>query len=193
MTFRELPASAAWRHHSARQGFEWVLLESHRSGFDFDGHAAGLESGSLWAVHYKVELDERWRTRAATVSTWTAHGDHETRLEADGAGLWVVNGSPMAALDGCLDVDLEASVCTNTIPVHRLQIDPGVSAEAPAAYVRLVGDRIDRLEQTYERIADRGDQPTYRYLAPAFDVDAEIAYDASGLVDEYPGIATRAH
>ena len=36
-------------------------------------------------------------------------------------------------LDGCIDVDLKSSCCTNTIPVHRLQLGVGQSADAPAA------------------------------------------------------------
>ena len=32
----------------------------------------------------------------------------------------------------------------------------------------------------------------YRYRAPSFDFECELVYDESGLVLDYPGIATRA-
>jgi uncharacterized protein len=49
--------------------------------------------------------------------------------------------------DGCRDVDLEASPCTNTIPIHRLGLEAGDSADAPAAYVRWLDLSVQRLEQ----------------------------------------------
>jgi uncharacterized protein len=47
-------------------------------------------------------------------------GVRSTVLEADGHGQWKVDGEAAPQLDGCLDVDLEASAFTNALPVHRL-------------------------------------------------------------------------
>ena len=47
------------------------------------------------------------------------------------------NGRAEPELDGCFDVDLEASACTNTLPIHRLAgLGIGEEAAAPAVYVR---------------------------------------------------------
>ena len=101
-------------------------------------------------------------------------------LEGDGEGHWRVDGEPAAALDGCLDVDLEASAATNAFPVARGATD------APAAWVRFDLEVV-RLEQTYARIGER----TYDYDCPRFDFRVEIVYGEDGFVVEYPGIATR--
>ena len=43
---------------------------------------------------------------------------------------------------------------TNTLPVHRLDLQPGARADAPAAYVRALTLTAGRLNQVYERIPD---------------------------------------
>ena len=49
-----------------------------------------------------------------------------------------------------------------------------------------------RLEQTYARVEDAGPCQQYDYTAPAFEFQARLAFDESGLVLDYPGIAERA-
>ena len=80
---------------------------------------------------------------------------------------------------------------TNTLPVHRLGLAEGGQAESPAAYVRALDLNVERLEQSYRRIADDGGRQRYDYAAPAFGFTACLAYDQSGLVVDYPGIARR--
>ena len=51
---------------------------------------------------------------------------------------------------------------------------------------------VEVLEQRYLRLPDDGDHPRFHYSSRAFAFEAELVYDASGLVIDYPGIATRA-
>jgi hypothetical protein len=130
-------------------------------------------------------------TRSARVIGQSALGRLEVRLEGDGAGEWRLDGRPVPELSGCLEVDLEASACTNAIPVRRLGLHVGEHAEAPAAYVRAPLLGVERLEQSYARIEDDGDRLRYDYAAPAFDFSAILTFDRAGLVVDYPGIAVR--
>jgi hypothetical protein len=192
MSFAKVPASAAWRHRDAREGFESVFFQADRSGYRLEGHTVAAEADHAWAVHYVISLDERWITRSARVVGWSQKGEHELSLEVDGSGRWRVNGSAMPGLDGCLDIDLESSACTNTIAVRRLRLAVGQSAEAPAVYVRALDLQIERLEQRYERLGDDKTYRRYDYSSPAFGFDACLVYDEAGLIVEYPGIASRA-
>jgi uncharacterized protein len=191
MRFSELPSAAAWRHRDARQGFESTFLASDRSGYQLEGHTSAVEQGQVWAVSYKISLDPQWHTRGAVVRGRSTSGDREVRLEADGSGLWRVNGSEVAGLAGCLDVDLESSACTNTIPIHRLGADVGTRTEAPAAYVRALDLAVARLDQRYTHVEDDSSGRRYEYSSPTFDFECTLVYDAAGLVVEYPGIASR--
>jgi uncharacterized protein len=185
--------TAAWWHVAARDGFEVVFLhETAAGGRRLEGHVSAVEDGRAWAVRYAIDVDAAWRTRSASVLTRTAHGRRAVTVEADGDGLWLVDGERAPALDGCLDVDLEASAATNAFPVARLGLAVGGAADAPAAYVRVLDPIVERLEQRYARIADDGDRRRFRYTAPAFAFEAVLTYDASGLVVDYPGIAVRA-
>jgi hypothetical protein len=192
MSFTTLPKTAAWQHRDARQGFEVVFAEADGTGYRLDGHTAGVESGQAWVVHYEMSLDELWVTRTARISGWSHMGVRGVTLNADQSGHWHVNGSPAPEYDGCLDVDLESSACTNTVPIHRLQLAVGQSAEVPAVYIRAADLGVERLEQRYSRVDDDGAHQRYGYRAPDFDFEAQLLYDSAGLVLEYPGIASRA-
>jgi uncharacterized protein len=186
-----LPPTAAWRHVDARDGFEVVFLRRREGGYELVGATTAVEDGQAWAVRYEIVVDDAWLTRGAYVSSRAASGNHEVRLESDGSGHWRIGGVAAPELDGCFDVDLEASSCTNTLPVHRLGLAVGRGADAPAAYVRAMDVDVERLEQRYVRIEDDGSRRRFDYTAPAFDYRGLLVYDESGLVLDYPGIAVR--
>lgn len=200
-TRRRSPPGA--RHLDAREGYEVVLLARQGTGgWQVEGTTTAVEAGEPWAVSYVIDLDARWRTRRAVVSGRAQGGHAERVVEANGRGHWTVDGRHRPDLDGCLDVDLESSAFTNAFPVHNMALVPGDAADAPAAYVRALDLTVERLEQRYVRL-DPGRVPAdpahaaatpgerYHYTARAFDVRCELAYDASGLVLDYPGIAVR--
>jgi hypothetical protein len=95
-------------------------------------------------------------------------------------------------LDGRSDVDLEASACTNTIPIRRLGLEVGDSADASAAYVRWLDLSVQRLEQEYHRLDDDKRRLRLDYRAPRFDDAVRLVFDRSSLVLSYPSIASRA-
>ena len=136
MQFREPPPSAAWWHRQARSGFEVVYFHSVDDGHQVTGCTTAVEDGQTWILNYELHLDIRWRTRSARVHSRFATGVHAVEFDTDGEGRWRVDGSSAPLLDGCLDIDLESSVMTNGLPVHRLALTPGQRAAAPAVYVR---------------------------------------------------------
>jgi hypothetical protein len=186
-----LPAFAAWRHRGGRVGFEVVFVRDDATGLRFEGSSTGVEAGQAWATEYSVTVDAQWVTRRVSVSVRSASGQREVRLETGGPGEWLVDGAPAPELTGCVDVDLESSVFTNALPVHRLHLPVGGEADVPAAFVRAFDLRVERLDQRYLRLDDEGGQQRYGYAAPRFDYTGRLGYDSSGLLLEYPGIAER--
>jgi uncharacterized protein len=189
----ELPSIAAWRHlGTAREGFEVVFLLVDPNGYHFEGHSTGVEEGQAWSISYILSVDANWRTRTAHIFGHSMLGKHELRLEGDGTGIWRVDGaSAPSEIAGCLDVDLEASAFTNALPIHRLQLDVGQRADAPAVYVRALDLSVERLDQTYARLEDDGDHSRYHYAGPRFNYEDQLVYDRSGLVLDYPDLAVR--
>jgi hypothetical protein len=187
----DLPATAAWRHLGAREGFEVVFLRRTPDGYLLDGHSTAVEEGHAWAISYTLALDTGWATRSARIAGRSASGAREVHLEADGTGGWRVDGRAEPAIAGCLDVDLEASAFTNALPMRRLGLEVGERADAPAAYVRALDLGVERLEQRYARLEDEGGSSRYDYESPGFGFTAVLTYDEHGLVVDYPGIAVR--
>jgi len=178
----DLPDFAAWRFVDGVDGFEVVYPTRRR----LRGHSCGVEDGRPHAVRYEIELDERWRTRRARVWNDTVDGPGAIVLASDGEGAWTLDGAPAPHLDGLLDVDLEASACTNTLPLHRMDFPSDAVVPAAAVYVRALDLSVTRLDQTYRRL----DEHRFAYTAEAA-FTAVLEYDAAGLILDYPGIARR--
>jgi uncharacterized protein len=187
----EFPRTAAWRHLDVRDGFEVLFLRRDPRGFVLDGYSTAVEDGQAWGVRYALTLDASWRTRSARIVGHSARGANDVLLETDETGRWRVDRRPAPLLADCVDIDLEASAFTNALPVNRLGLEVGQQADAPAAYVRALDLRVERLEQQYTRLPNEGERSRYDYHAPRFDFRCVLAYDEFGLVLDYPGIAVR--
>jgi hypothetical protein len=169
-----------------------VFVDVAGPGHRLAGHTAAVEAGRAWSVRYDVEVDRAWKLRRARVEGRSAGGSRAVTLELDEVGRWRVDGRQRPDLDGCLDVDLESSACTNTFPVHRMGLHVGERAGAPAAYVRALDLSVERLEQEYFRVDGGQEAPlAFDYASPGFDFRARLTFDGSGLVLDYPGIAVR--
>jgi hypothetical protein len=190
--FSGLPLHAVWRHVGEPSGFECAFFRVEDGMLVVEGQTIALDDDDVWSVGYSIRIDDGWRTRAARLAVRTARGVEVIDLERVGMQ-WFVDGEHVPAFDGCDDLDLESSACTNTFPLHRLALPVGKRADAPAVFVGAPDLRIGRLEQTYEHLDDRDGGSRYRYTAPAFSFDAVIRFDAAGLVDDYPTIAERVH
>ena len=192
MAFSELPASAAWRHLDAREGFESVFFRADASpATTSPGTPRRSRTARRGWFATSCRSTSDGCTRTARVWGWSTAGEREVQIEGDGAGRWKVDGTAVPQLDGCLDVDLESSACTNMLPVRRLRMRVGHTYQAPAVYVRALDLTVERLEQDYTRVDADGPGEQYDYRSPAFNFACRLAYDATGLVLEYPGIATR--
>jgi uncharacterized protein len=191
MSFKPTPPVAAWRHRGLRDGFEVVFVAAQSQGQQFHGHVAAVEEGQPWAVQYSIVVDGSWKTCSVQVFAWSASGQQQVSLKRSDSQGWLVDGAAAPQLDGCFDVDLEASTLTNALPIQRLQLGTGQLAEVPAAYVRTPDLAVERLEQQYQRISDSGQERRFAYSAPRFDYAGELTYDTHGLLVDYPGLAKR--
>lgn len=145
---------------------------------------------ALW-VRYIIACDADWRTKRillATAKNPLALGrfpevDPLFILSTDGEGNWKVGGQERPDLYGCLDVDLGCTPSTNTLPIRRLNLGIGASAEVTAAWVRFPDLAVETLRQRYMRLAP----DLYRYESLESDFTADLTVDDQGLVVDYPG------
>lgn len=170
---------------------EHCLLTLGADGLTLEGVVAGTRQDE-YGAHYHVRTDAQGRTRAVRVRYL---GGPELHVTADQDARWrdEITGTPLADLDGCLDVDIGLTPATNTLPIRRLGLAQGQAAEITAAYVPLPAQiqgafRPRRAAQRYTRLADR----LWRYEGLFRNFTAELAVDDLGLVLDYPQLFRRA-
>jgi hypothetical protein len=159
-------------------GLEHVMTRSDASGFRADSQLVMVEDRPV-RVSYVLECDARWQFTALALSVTDSDGER-TLLLADTADGWQSDGTPRPDLDGCVDIDLDCTPLTNTLPIRRLAWAPGESRDLSMAYVsvpsltvRPVGQRYTQLEPGF-----------FRYESGSFRT--ELPVDEAGFVLDYP-------
>jgi hypothetical protein len=190
VVFRHLPLHAVWRHVGDPNGFECAFFRVEDDLLVVEGQTIALDDDDVWSVGYSIRIDDSWGMREARLAVRTARGVDVVGLERVGSQ-WFVDGQHEPVLDGCLDLELEASACTKAFPLHRLKLPVGGRGDAPAVYVGAPELRLARLEQVYEHLDDRDGGSRYRYHAPQVSFETVIRFDASGLLDDFPMVAER--
>ena len=138
-----------------------------------------------FAARYRIDGDAGWRVREAEIEL-LGTGEWLV-LRSDGAGRWTADDVPVPDLDGAFDIDISMTPFTNTLPIRRLGLAVGASAEIEVAYIDMPSLALTRRPQRYSRLAKR----LWRFETLDMDFAAEITVDGDGLVVAYPGLFAR--
>jgi hypothetical protein len=175
--------SILWRRID-RPGMERSELTETADGHRLSGTSLFLEGGEAVEIRYSIALDRTWRTRIVGVHVRAGGDNRSVALRSDGEGNWEAEGREVPALAGALDIDLAWSPATNSIPIRRLGLEVGDSAQSSVAYVPYPEREVSARTQSYERLAER----RYRYSSGDFVTD--LTLDEHGFVTVYPGLWT---
>jgi hypothetical protein len=178
---------------SAREepGLGHLLLAVRNSGIVADGVVLGMEEGRPFRLSYEVRCDPYWRVRAARVGV--PGEPPKVELHSDGEGNWAEpDGRAVAYLEGCEYVDISETPFTNTLPVRRLGLAPGESAEITVAYFDGAELQPWPEPQRYTCLEKSSGGALYRFLSLDGGFTADLPVDADGLVLDYPGLFRRA-
>jgi uncharacterized protein len=174
---------SAWEGCEA--GMEHVDIRPADGGLDISGVVIGRENEVRFGLTYRIRLDALWRTRKAQLQTATGHVLH---LESDGQGHWHENGKDLPELQGCIDIDIQATPVTNTLPVRRLEWKPGKSIEIRLCYITVPDLTVSPRTQRYTALAP---DSLYRFESPDSGFTADLPVDADGFVLDYPELFKR--
>jgi uncharacterized protein len=169
-------------------GHEFARLAQVNSQWEMTGTALLLFESLPCRLDYQVICDTAWHTRSAQVSGWIGDQRVEAEIFVDEAFNWLLNGVEQPQVTGCIDLDLNFSPVTNTLPIRRLGLAVGQSAEVKAAWLRFPSFRLEPLEQVYQRM----EGSTYRYESAGGSFTADLSVNEVGLVTHYPGQWTAA-
>lgn len=184
MTFAT-PALRAVSWRALDEGtVEHCTLRGLAKGFRLEGHVLSTSGGAVpLHVHYIVDCDTVWRTRAVSISQYYGTVQSTLRLDVINKRWWTAEGVEIPQLHWLIDIDLSLTPATNTLPLRRLALEVGQRVELTAAWLRFPALTIEPLAQAYERLAPN----LYRYSSDGGRFSALLETDDMGLVVHYEG------
>ena len=177
---------ARWQDWSGA-GLQHLVLRIGATSIVAEAAILATEDEQRIAAQLRIECDGGWRARRVEASVLGR--ERRLVLVSDGAGRWRdESGQPLPVLDGAIDVDLPLTPFTNTLPIRRLDLAAGGSADIVTAYIELPAGRVTLDPQRYTCI-----DPLRRYRYESLDSDfvREIKVDGDGLVVTDPGLFRR--
>src|SRR5919107_633350 len=114
-----------------------------------DGIVIGVEENVSFRIRYQIRCDLRWQVRKVIVKS-LEENEPTIRFMSDGFGNWTnESGNLMSELKGCFDVDITATPFTNTLPIRRLSLTVGESAEIRVVYFTIPDMKVSVEPQRY--------------------------------------------
>lgn len=167
-------------------GREDARIEQTAEGWRLTGRLEAEEASVRAQLMYVIECERDWRTRRTILTGTAAGGPVRFEFAADGEGHWTLDGAPLRLVEGALDIDLGFTPATNLLPIRRLNLAVGERADVRTAWVRFPELRVEALEQSYQREADR----VFRYdaLVDGEPFRARLDTDGFGRVLLYEGL-----
>jgi hypothetical protein len=156
------------------------VVDGHRIA----GTALAVVDGAPCEIRYTVLTDPEWRTRTVGVHVSGQGADRRLALAGDGEGGWSVSDTPLLDLFGAVDIDFAWTPATNTLPIRRLALEIGETAEITAALIDFPGHDVSRSVQRYTRTGEA------TYLFVSGDFRAEIRLGPDAVVADYEGLFT---
>lgn len=164
---------------------EYLRLEEREGQIVADGTIVMVEDHLPQRIVYAIRCAAAWTVRQVSMQVESTTGAR-LQLHSDGAGQWTNDqGQRLAALVGCIDVDIAATPFTNTLPIRRLALKPGESAEIKVAYITIPELSFSTAMQRYTCLEAHAQGGRYRYESLSSGFTAEITVDAAGLVVDY--------
>jgi uncharacterized protein len=177
---------ARWQDWSGPEaGLEHLELRPDGDHILAEGLVIGTADGEPFGLDYRLVLDRAWRLREAGLRTASGRS---LQLTSDGAGLWTVNGQVDGSLDRCIDIDIQSTPFTNTLPLRRLNWSAGQVALIEVAYISVPSLAIEPRRHRYTALSPGS---LYRFEALGTDFTADLPVDPEGLVTDYPGLFKR--
>jgi hypothetical protein len=178
--------AARWQDWDGK-GIEHLVLREGVREIVAESVVVGSADDSVFAIRYRICCDKSWRVRNAEISM--VGENREIEIAGDGKGNWTdASGKRLPKLAGAIDIDLSVTPFTNTLPVRRLKLRAGQSAEIVTVYILAPALTLTSDPQRYTCL-----EPLKRYRYESIDSDftRDIEVDSRGLVVTYPGLFRR--
>ncbi|MCR8843867.1 putative glycolipid-binding domain-containing protein [Paenibacillus sp. SC116] len=161
-------------------GMEYCSLELE-SSIEITGKVIRVHEGERYFVEYTVNCDQTGSTEEVHLYYRNESMSNTVIISRDGNGCWTRDGQVMEGVSDAKDIDIGITPSTNILPIRRLQLAVGESAEVITAWVRFPEFDVQPLKQEYTRI----NHATYRYRSIESGYTAILKVDERGIVEDY--------
>lgn len=182
----QLLQSLLWNRHDL-PSLEHGRLYRHHDGFTLTGTVVASLEGRTLHCSYEVETTSCWETRKVRITLSSGTEEQSLHLERDDEGRWWNGDTELTAFAGMTDIDLGITPSTNTLPIRRLQLEPGESATMTAVWIQFPSLTVAPLPQRYTRTGECA----YRYESNHGAYQADLGVDDHGLVTTYADVWSR--
>ena len=185
--------------HSAR----WTRWQLHDSDLDDDQRDADQRGDELtlswdneaWTasglvssanVQFVIRISPVWHVRQFLL--FRDLDEPDLWLGNDGRGRWgEVNGAHRPELDGCVDISLDCTPFTSTIPIRRLGLRVAEAAEIIVAAIDVETLDVQAQRHRYSRLG------THRWKLEQLESGDSVEFDVDefGLAIDYPSTFRR--
>lgn len=141
--------------------------------------AHGRVDGEDGRLDYRLETDHdgQFRSTDLTIGARSLSVSYSD-------GHWLVGGERRDDLGGAREIDISATPLTNTLPIRRLRLAIGDSADVDTAWISVPRLTVIRDPQRYTRVGER----EYLFESRDSDFRAILTVDEDGVVLDYPGL-----
>jgi Uncharacterized protein conserved in bacteria len=157
-----------------------------------------------YRVGYQLNANDGFVTRAIELASSGDGWRRRLELVHDGSGRWEVDllddegdvpGGPwdgsLPDLSAALDIDIQNSPLTNTMPILRHGFQRRGSGDFVMAFITMPSLRVEASPQRYEHVRTTDEGSVVRYISRDGDFTADLELDAEGLLVHYPRLARR--
>jgi uncharacterized protein len=130
------PHALCWRRILDNNSLEYAVATPLAAGLELAGTIVAIHDGAPLEVRYRIECDADWRTRTISIEQRLGLQQSSLSLAVDTGGTWSDQRGLVGTVAGCLDVDLELTPITNSLPVNRLNLAIGQVEEIAVAWIR---------------------------------------------------------
>lgn len=176
---------ARWQDWPGKS-LDHLVLREGSDEISADAVLLATADDSVFAARYRIRCDGHWRAREVELDL--IGNNDPIKLLSDGIGNWTDGRGSLTHLTGAIDVDFSITPFTNTLPIRRLNLQVGQSADIVAVYVQFPGITITTARQRYTCL-ELG--RLYRYESIDGEFTRDIDIDDHGLVVTYPGLFKR--
>src|SRR5262245_16748050 len=114
-------SSIIWRRLDI-PGHEFARVSGNQSSHQISGTAILVYESEFCQLDYSIECDLQWQTKTVKVAGLVGEKIIETEISVDESKVWKLNGDEVPELKGSIDIDLNFSPVTNTLPIRRLNL-----------------------------------------------------------------------